>query len=251
MAPDAVEDHVGVLPVGAGAAELGVEIGGVGRNLRLRVVDLIGQQLQILLGRFVRERHPDVLAEGHRPVAVHGVARVDDHGQGIDRGELAVADREEVGSGNLDRGRRLAVPVEAKDVCPAQPLHHPDMLDHSRPVHVHERSRLSLVDAEKRPDLPALPKIVGRPCRRSAGRDRTDSARPCRPCPWRRWDSRRRRSGSGHGSGRAAIPILGATQPAAKRLPPPRFWRENRRPARPAHQRPPLEDAPGDDQDNQ
>ena len=169
MATDAVENHVGVLPVGTGAAELGVEIGGVGRNLHFRVVDLISHRIQIMVGRLVGESDPDVLAKGHRPVAVQCVARIDDDGKRVDRGEPVVAHREEVGNGNLNRGRWLVIPVEAKDVRSAQPFHHPNVLDHSWPVHIHERGRLSPVDAEEWPDLPALPKIVGCPRRRCGG----------------------------------------------------------------------------------
>ena len=162
--PHAVEEGVDV-PVGQRirAAELGVEVGGVGGHVGQRVVHLVEDPHR--LEADVLHRDLAVLSEGHLPVAVERVAGVDADRQGDERGEgveVCVGAGEEVADRHFDGGRLLAVPVEAQDgEAVVAGGRHPDLLDRAGAVDIGEDERLAGIDGDAGAHFPAGAEVAG------------------------------------------------------------------------------------------
>ena len=144
------------LPVGR------MEIARILRNLLMRPGDDIVQ----CLFRFAAVFHcdPAVPAEGHLKEAVvtspgchqnHG--RIQDRVSAVPVVEIFIVSApEEGGNRRLDRRPFLVVPVDAQDKVVADVACEPHVLDHARPVRVHERHCFARLDRDRRTKLCAV-----------------------------------------------------------------------------------------------
>ena len=143
------------------AAELGVEVARVGRDLPQRVGDLVVEDHLLLVE--VLEGDAGQLPERHHPVAVEGAARVDRDREGADLPVPAEAGGEEVPDRRLDGGALLAVPVEAQDrEAPVPGGRHPDVLDRPRPLDLGQGEGPAGLDLHRGRHLPLLPEVPRR-----------------------------------------------------------------------------------------
>ena len=155
--------------LGVGAAELGVEVGGVVGHVGEGVVDLVEAALR-LGGMLVFERDSAAPAEGHLPEAVQAVVRVDGDGQGADLGEMVFQvaffgcprHGKEVRQGRLDRGLFLVVPVHAQDEVAADRPGDPDALNRARSLDIGQLEGLARFNPDGGTALPAEAQMASR-----------------------------------------------------------------------------------------
>ena len=137
-----------------------MEVGGVGRDVRERVVDLVVEAHLLLAD--VLHRHARATPERHEPVAVERAAGIHADGKRGDLRVLVVGAREEVAHGALHRRRGLVVPVHADNGMPPELRgRHPDVLDRAGPLDVRKRQRLTGRNLDERVHLPALAELAG------------------------------------------------------------------------------------------
>ncbi len=113
--------------------------------------------------RAVFNRDPRVFTKRHGEITVEtpGWINIDRQGKNISPGLPAVA--EEIAEGRFHAGRGLAIPIHAQDQIPvALGIHRdPDMLNNSRPGHIHQGGGGALGQLQRRTHLPFLPQIAG------------------------------------------------------------------------------------------
>lgn len=162
LAAHAVQNGIdGLIGQGVHPAELGMEIGGILRDVGQGIIDLI--IAHHILGADVLQGNAAALSEGHLPVAVVGDPRIDADCQRRQLGGMVPCRGEKVSHRAFHGRRLLPVPVKADDrVAPLAGRHHPDMLHHARPLYVGKLPGLPRPNDHIGVHLPALSQIPGR-----------------------------------------------------------------------------------------
>lgn len=161
---DAVENRMERALGRVRAAELGVEIRRVIRNIAQGVVDLVKER-NVLLAAML-EGDAGFLSERHGPEAAERLTRADAYDLGRKRRPLLVGIAEEVAQRTLYRRLLLVIPVHSQNE--AAPFERavvghrkPHILDKTGAFDIHELERLAGLYRDAGAHLPALAEPVG------------------------------------------------------------------------------------------
>ena len=164
LALNTFQQHVfGIFLGGQGTPPLGMETGGVFRNIGECVGDLVEETLDGLrMQAFDSDPCPAV--EWHGPVGVETSRGIYSYGQRIYVITQPMSVSEEIAQGCFYRGGGFPIPIDTQNGFTISPgiYRNPDMLDHTWSSNICKNCGAAWGEGDTRAYLPAFPKHRGR-----------------------------------------------------------------------------------------